>query len=66
MRMFVIKNLNIVERIRFRPTSLHGEIPERPKGADCKSVIYDFGGSNPPLPIKTEPKLLVPFFTILK
>ena len=27
---------------------IHGGIPERPKGADCKSVVNDFGGSNPP------------------
>lgn len=26
-------------------------MPERPKGADCKSVGYAFGGSNPPRPI---------------
>ena len=25
-----------------------GGFPERPQGADCKSVIDDFGGSNPP------------------
>ncbi len=28
-----------------------GEVPERSKGADCKSVGIAFGGSNPPLPI---------------
>ncbi len=28
----------------------YGRIPERPKGADCKSVVSDFGGSNPPSP----------------
>ena len=27
-----------------------GEIPEWPKGTDCKSVGSAFGGSNPPLP----------------
>ena len=26
----------------------YGGIPEWPKGADCKSVVSDFGGSNPP------------------
>ena len=26
-----------------------GEVPERPKGTDCKSVGDAFGGSNPPL-----------------
>ena len=33
-------------------SSNYGRIPERPKGADCKSVVSDFGGSNPPLPTK--------------
>ena len=28
---------------------LIGEVPERPKGADCKSAGEAFGGSNPPL-----------------
>ena len=28
-----------------------GEVPEWPKGTDCKSVGIAFGGSNPPLPI---------------
>ena len=31
----------------------YGGIPEWPKGADCKSVVSDFGGSNPPSPTKT-------------
>ncbi|CUU45662.1 protein of unknown function [Clostridium beijerinckii] len=25
----------------------YGGIPERPKGADCKSVTFRFDGSNP-------------------
>ena len=29
--------------------SLAGEVPERSKGADCKSAGSAFGGSNPPL-----------------
>ncbi|CAI8826705.1 conserved hypothetical protein [Pseudomonas sp. IT-P74] len=24
-----------------------GGVPERPKGSDCKSDVYDFEGSNP-------------------
>ena len=37
-------------------TSYNGEVPERPKGADCKSVGEAFGGSIPPLStIKKEP-----------
>ncbi len=31
-----------------RKRSSSGGIPERPKGTDCKSVVVDFGGSNPP------------------
>ena len=31
--------------------SLYGQIPEWPKGTDCKSAATCFGGSNPPLPI---------------
>ena len=30
--------------------TIYGKIPERPNGSDCKSDVYDFGGSNPPLP----------------
>ncbi len=30
----------------------YGSVPERPKGADCKSVVTDFGGPNPPAPTK--------------
>lgn len=26
----------------------YGGVPEWPKGTDCKSVVSDFGGSNPP------------------
>ncbi len=29
--------------------NIRGEVPERPKGTDCKSVGDAFGGSNPPL-----------------
>ena len=35
---------------------IQGEIPEWPKGADCKSVSNAFDGSNPSLPI------FLPFF----
>ena len=33
-------------------TISYGKIPERPNGSDCKSDVFDFGGSNPPLPTK--------------
>ena len=29
-------------------TTAYGGVPEWPKGADCKSVAFRFGGSNPP------------------
>ena len=32
----------------------YGRVPEWPKGADCKSVVSDFGGSNPPSPTTPE------------
>ena len=35
----------------------YGRIPEWPKGADCKSVVIDFGGSNPPSPTKYQNRL---------
>ena len=31
-----------------RRATEYGGVPEWPKGADCKSVVSDFGGSNPP------------------
>ena len=30
----------------------YGRVPEWPKGADCKSVVSDFGGPNPPSPTR--------------
>src|SRR5205823_3987849 len=33
-----------------RYLAVHGSVPERPKGADCKSAGTAFGGSNPPRP----------------
>ena len=33
---------------------MNGSVPEWPKGADCKSVVSDFGGPNPPSPTKKE------------
>ena len=37
-----------------KQTISDGGIPEWPKGADCKSVAFRFGGSNPPAPTKQE------------
>jgi hypothetical protein len=37
----------------------NGGVPERPKGADCKSVVNDFGGSNPLSP--TTVRQIAPF-----
>ena len=35
-------------------TISYGRVPERPKGADCKSAVYDFSGSNPLSPTNPE------------
>ena len=41
-----------------------GRVPEWPKGTDCKSAAYRFGGSNPPSPTrKTDKFRLVGFST---
>ena len=42
---FVISRLSV--RVR-SSAFIFGWVPEWPKGADCKSVVSDFGGSNPP------------------
>ena len=36
----------------FTSSSIYGGIPERPKGADCKSVVTDFAGPNPASPTR--------------
>ena len=33
---------------------INGQIPEWPKGTDCKSAGTAFGGSNPPSPTKMQ------------
>ena len=33
----------------------NGGFPERPKGADCKSVVNDFAGPNPASPTTNDP-----------
>ena len=43
----------------------YGGIPERPKGADCKSVVTDFGGPNPPSPTKQKDIRLDVLFLLL-
>ena len=37
----------LIVRVRFPSPAPIGGIPERPKGADCKSAVADFDGSNP-------------------
>ena len=41
-----------------------GQIPERPNGSDCKSDVFDFGGSNPPLPTSTRYSVKAIVFTV--
>ena len=44
-----------------------GRVPEWPKGTDCKSAAFSFGGSNPPSPTKkkTIAKAIV-FFSYIR
>ena len=47
--------------------NIYGGIPERPKGADCKSVVTDFAGPNPASPtIKKTLTFRVGVFLILR
>ena len=44
----------------------YGRFPEWPKGADCKSVVADFGGPNPPSPTKIKACLCgMPLFCLV-
>ena len=54
--------LSTPDNLPFRHTSELGGIPEWPKGADCKSVVSDFGGSNSPSPTKKSDILWIPDF----
>ena len=45
-------------------SSKHGGFPEWPKGADCKSVVTDFGGPNPPSPTNTKPDAFASGFCV--
>ncbi len=48
----VLQYCRLVVEDFFLSSSIYfGEVPEWPKGTDCKSVGSAFGGSNPPLPI---------------
>src|SRR4051794_26450481 len=40
------------------PGFLPGGVPEWPKGTGCKPVGSAYGGSNPPAPITTDPRLV--------
>ena len=48
----VIGSSPIIGFIQFNIELYYGQIPEWPKGADCKSVSSAFEGSNPSPPIK--------------
>ena len=45
---------------------IYGRVPEWPKGADCKSVVFDFNGSNPFSPTTSERTLLRSDFCLHK
>ena len=44
----VIGSSPIIGFIQFNIELYYGQIPEWPKGTDCKSAAICFGGSNPP------------------
>ena len=44
----VIGSSPIIGFIQFNIELYYGQIPEWPKGTDCKSAATCFGGSNPP------------------
>ena len=48
----VIGSSPIIGFIQFNIELYYGQIPEWPKGTDCKSAAFSFGGSNPPAPTK--------------
>ena len=48
----------------FTSSSSYGGIPERPKGADCKSVVTDFAGPNPASPTITKNRPLWSVFCL--
>ena len=43
----LICNQQVVGSIPIASSNDYGGVPEWPKGADCKSVVFDFDGSNP-------------------
>ena len=47
---FVISRL----MVRLRSPAPYGSVPEWPKGTDCKSAAFSFGGPNPPAPTSGE------------
>ena len=53
---FVISRLSVRVRSSALRCKSYGQIPEWPKGTDCKSAANCFGGSNPPLPISFSKK----------
>ena len=55
----VIGSSPIIGFIQFNIELYYGQIPEWPKGTDCKSAATCFGGSNPPPPIKINIDFLI-------
>ena len=48
----VIGSSPIIGFIQFNIELYYGQIPEWPKGTDCKSAAFRFDGSNPSSPTK--------------
>ena len=52
MAVQLICNQQVVGSNPITSSNIYGGIPEWPKGTDCKSAGYAFGGSNPPSPTR--------------
>ena len=60
--IFSIRAIIPMLRVTHTTTEQVGGIPEWPKGTDCKSAAYRFGGSNPPSPTKKSSTNVDDFF----
>ena len=61
----LICNQQVVGSTPITSSISYGGIPERPKGADCKSVVTDFAGPNPASPTITKNRVLVTRFFVM-
>ena len=61
----LICNQQVVGSTPITSSICYGGIPERPKGADCKSVVTDFAGPNPASPTKRKSTAFAVLFCLV-